>query len=109
MFIRSWCWTKREFQGPSMAICNICGEQLPQPVYVGPPSLSITSLCEIRPGRTEVFFCNRCGHLQTTPLSEIDAYYESQYRILLDSDDEDQLYKIKDGKKIFRIDHQVRT
>ena len=52
----------------------------------------------------------QCGHtLQSKPVPEIDEYYESQYRILLESDEEDQLYQIKEGQKIFRVEHQVQT
>jgi 2-polyprenyl-3-methyl-5-hydroxy-6-metoxy-1,4-benzoquinol methylase len=91
------------------SMCNVCGEALHSPVYVGPDALSITSLCEVRPGRTEVYFCGICGHVQTTPLPELEEYYESQYRILLDSEEEDQLYQVKNGQRTFRIDHQVRT
>ncbi len=89
--------------------CNVCENPLGSPVYVSPQGLSITSLTEVRDGRTEVFLCKRCGHLQTTALDDIDEYYESQYRILLDSEEEDQLYKVDNGRKIFRVQHQVDT
>ena len=92
-----------------MARCNLCENELAPPLYVGPEARSLTSLCAIVPGRTIVHFCGQCGHLQTQPLPALPAYYDSQYRILLDSEDEDQLYKITNGRKIFRIDQQVRT
>ena len=92
-----------------MSTCNICEARHMAPVYVSPENVSITSLTEIRSGRTEVFACAQCGHLQTTPLPDLDAYYDEQYRILIDSEDEDQLYKIVDGEKIFRVRHQVDT
>jgi 2-polyprenyl-3-methyl-5-hydroxy-6-metoxy-1,4-benzoquinol methylase len=69
----------------------------------------LTSLCEIYEGRTEVYFCDRCGHLQTTEIADIATYYDHQYRIDLESEEEDQLYRFVDGKKVFRVDHQVET
>ena len=92
-----------------MSICNVCNTEHLAPVYVSAENVSITSLTEIRRGRTEVFSCANCGHLQTPPLPDLDHYYNEQYRILLDSDDEDQLYKIVNGEKLFRVPHQVQT
>lgn len=37
------------------------------------------------------------------------AYYESDYRILLSQDDEDQIYEVYDDRIIYRTDHQVAT
>ena len=92
-----------------MSTCNICDTEHAAPVYVSPENVSITSLTEIRSGRTEIFACANCGHLQTTPLPNLDKYYDQQYRILIDSEDEDQLYKIVNGKKFYRVRHQVET
>lgn len=89
--------------------CNVCEHAPIEPVYVSANDQSITSLSQVCPGRTEVFFCDQCGHLQTAPLPNLGAYYEDQYRILLDSVDEDQLYRIDNGRKIFRVQHQVST
>jgi len=89
-----------------MIQCNICSEQLSNPVFIS-PGKSITSLCEILPGKTEVYFCGNCGHVQTLALENIESYYDTDYKILIDSEEEDQLYQVIGDKKIFRFDHQV--
>ena len=89
--------------------CHVCGHQLEQPVYVSECAVSLTSLCELRPGRTRVYFCEHCGHLQTDQLASLRNYYDEDYKILLDSEEEDQLYRIVDGQIIYRNDHQIRT
>ena len=92
-----------------MSACNICNTEHSAPVYVSTEEVSLTSLTEIRAGRTEVSCCANCGQLQTPPLPDLDGYYDEQYRILIDSEEEDQLYKIVNGEKIFRVPHQVET
>ncbi len=92
------------------ALCNVCEHTLGEPVYRSPSDQSITSMAQIRPGCTVVYLCERCGHLQTTPLPHLDEYYDHDYHILVESEDEDQLYRIEpDGRKVFRVEHQVET
>jgi SAM-dependent methyltransferase len=89
--------------------CNICKHSLAAPIFSSKENISITSLCEIHPQKTEVFFCKNCGHLQTTPLSDLEAYYDQSYKILIDTEEEDQLYQAIGGQKKYRIDHQLET
>lgn len=89
--------------------CNICKYPLAVSIFSSKENISITSLCEVHPQKTEVFFCKNCGHLQTTPLSDLEAYYDLSYKILIDTEEEDQLYQVIDGQKKYRIDHQVET
>jgi SAM-dependent methyltransferase len=89
--------------------CNVCDTVLGPPVYRSPGGVSITSLAEVRPGRTEVRYCAVCGHLLTPPLDDLETYYESEYRLLLESAEADQLYTSEAGKDVFRVDHQVST
>jgi SAM-dependent methyltransferase len=89
--------------------CNICSHQLVTPIFSSKENISITSLCEFYPQKTEVFFCKNCGHLQTTPLIDIEKYYDLSYKILIDTEEEDQLYQAIDGQKKYRIDHQLET
>jgi len=58
-------------------------------------------------GKTSVYFCHNCGHLQTNELPDLADYYASEYEINLNSEDDDQLYKVIDGKTIYRADHQA--
>lgn len=61
------------------------------------------------PGRTEVYFCQACGHLVTPPLPDLASYYEQDYRILVESEEEDQLYDLSAaGERTYRADHQLR-
>jgi len=94
-------------------LCNVCQAPLGAPLYESRGKLSLTSLCELRPGRTRVWCCDRCGHLQGEPLPDTAQYYASDYRILLDHDDEDQIYdteRTADGGEriVYRTQHQLR-
>lgn len=42
-------------------------------------------------------------------MPDLTTYYDQNYRILIDSEDEDQLYVRPDGSKTFRTTHQVET
>ena len=90
-----------------MPACNICKNDFGQPLFVSPSDISITSLCEIIPKSTKVYLCDYCGHLQTIELDDINDYYDKEYKILIDSEEEDQLYKLVNGVELFRFDHQV--
>jgi SAM-dependent methyltransferase len=87
--------------------CNVCSAALGEAVYRSLDNASITTMNKIIPGRTEVFFCERCGHLQTTALPDLDAYYANEYEINLASEDDDQLYKVVDGCAVYRAEHQA--
>lgn len=89
--------------------CNVCRTALAEPIYRSPRAVSITSLCEVLPRSTEVFFCRECGHLQTPALPDLAEYYDEDYKILVESEDEDQLYEIGPSGKVYRADHQLHT
>jgi SAM-dependent methyltransferase len=89
--------------------CYVCAVPLAEPLYEGGRHSSLTSLCTVQDQETRVFACARCGHVQTPPLRDLDEYYSSAYRILIESEEEDQLYVIRDGQKIFRAEHQAAT
>lgn len=54
-----------------------------------------------------VWECHDCGHLFGEELADTDEYYASDYRILLDHDDEDQIYEVRDGQIVYRTEHQL--
>lgn len=89
--------------------CNVCGAAFDRPIYESSGAVTITSLCQPYEGRADVFFCRICGHIQTTEIEGIADYYDREYRILLDSEEEDQLYEVRNGVVIYRTDHQVST
>jgi SAM-dependent methyltransferase len=89
--------------------CNVCGHALGAPVYTSNTGMSVTSLCELEVIDTRVFFCHQCGHVQTPQLADVHDYYSNDYKILVDSEEEDQLYKVVDGRMIYRSEHQAGT
>ncbi|WP_051974950.1 class I SAM-dependent methyltransferase [Cupriavidus necator] len=89
--------------------CNVCGNALETPIYESAEDSSITTMNILVPGRTRVFLCGHCGHLQTAELQDAADYYANVYAINLTSDDEDQLYKIVDGRPVYRADQQAEV
>lgn len=92
-----------------MDTCCICDAPLAEPVYVSPAPFSVTSLCQVLEGNTRVWHCENCSHTQTAPLPALEKFYAEDYHILIASEEEDQLYEVREGKKIFRTSHQVAT
>lgn len=68
---------------------------------------SLTSLCDIFPQPTRVRHCSNCGHLQTDEIEDAAAFYDTEYTILTESEDEDQIYEVRDGIEIYRTGHQI--
>lgn len=90
--------------------CNVCATPLTQALYVSEGAQSLTSLCQVRPGVTRVYACACCGHLQTEEMADAAAFYESEYDILVHSEEEDQIYEVKpDGSQVYRTAHQVKV
>jgi SAM-dependent methyltransferase len=89
--------------------CNICESPLQSPVYDSRSSNSLTSLCQLYKGATQVWFCENCGHILSNPLAETEQYYASDYKILLNHEDEDQIYEVINGELIYRTDHQINV
>lgn len=87
--------------------CNVCDSPVGEPIFSSRSDTALTSLCEQRAGRVQVWSCPRCGHLFGQPLAETETYYAADYRILLDHDDEDQIYEIRGGEIVYRTDHQI--
>ena len=92
-----------------MDACNICNDPQGAPVYKSARPVSITSLCQVLDGLTRVWHCANCGHTQTAPLPVLEKFYAEDYHILTASEEEDQLYAVRAGQKIFRTEHQVAT
>jgi cyclopropane fatty-acyl-phospholipid synthase-like methyltransferase len=92
-----------------MPECKVCRAPIDRAIYRSAESRSVTSMCEFYEGATEVFFCETCGHLQTNEIKNIGAYYDTQYNIFISDEEEDSLYSVVDGRKTFRVEHQVNT
>lgn len=92
-----------------MKACNVCENKKLLLVYESPDSLSVTTMNKLVSGKTSVYFCECCGHLQTNELENLKHYYAEEYEVNLASDDDDQLYGIIDGSPIYRAEHQANT
>lgn len=89
--------------------CTVCGGSLGEPIYTSDGNESLTSLCRTLDTETRVYACVSCSHLQTTALKDVDGYYATEYDILVDSDEEDQIYEMRAGSTVYRTEHQVRV
>lgn len=89
--------------------CYVCGHPECQVLYQSQGDRSLTSLCQVHPGATLVYVCGRCGHCQSDVMNDVEAYYDAEYDILVDSEEEDQIYEVVDGTPVYRTEHQVRT
>jgi SAM-dependent methyltransferase len=89
-------------------ICRLCRAAL------GHPSLDLaapamTSGNETIDVPTRVYVCDVCGHVQSPEPADLAAYYDTTYRISLESEDHDQLYEMRDGAPVFRTDRQAEV
>ncbi len=82
--------------------CNVCGGALAEPVYRAASEVSLTTMNSRVAGRTEVFLCRQCGHLQTGELIDLVDYYASVY--VVDTTTE---YRIVDGRPVSLAEHQA--
>lgn len=89
--------------------CNLCGHPLVDEIYESRSTRSLTSLCTVYDGLTHVYFCHGCSHLQSVEIDNIDEYYDSDYDILVESEEEDQIYEVLNGANVYRTEHQVGT
>lgn len=89
--------------------CNVCESPLQAPIYDSHSKHSMTSLCQLHPGATQVWFCDKCGHILSSPLDHTADYYANDYKILLNHDEEDQIYEVVDGEVTYRTAHQLKV
>jgi len=89
--------------------CNVCGQPLGEPIFRSTASRGLTSLCEPSDTPASVWACTTCGHLRGLALPDAAAYYATGYRILLDHEDEDQIYEVDGERIVYRTEHQLRT
>lgn len=90
-----------------MMKCNVCQTELDKPLYEALSDQSLTSLCELRQGKVKVWLCSSCGHLSGEALPDTKDFYETEYRIMLNQDDEDQIYEVRDKHIVYRTAHQL--
>lgn len=87
--------------------CPVCRSGGAEQIYRSGSARSLSSLGEAMEGEKTVFACHRCGHLFADALTDTAAYYANDYNILLDGEDEDQIYEIREGRTVTRTAHQM--
>ena len=100
--------TKQKLQskGDKMSHCRVCGATLSTPDYSA-AAPAITSISTHLPIPTHTSICRHCGHGQSPDLPKIQEFYDTQYRISLQSDQHDQLYEVRDGRSVYRTQRQA--
>ncbi len=88
------------------AACRICGTALGAPDFaaLAPAMTSLSTRIDVP---TVVSVCRSCGHVQSPDLPDVQAFYDHDYRISLQSDDHDQLYELGPDGPVFRTAHQT--
>jgi SAM-dependent methyltransferase len=89
-----------------MMQCRVCGATLSSPGYSA-AAPAITSISTHLAIPTQTYICRNCGHGQSPDLPKIQEFYDTQYRISLQSDQHDQLYDVRDGQPVYRIQRQA--
>jgi SAM-dependent methyltransferase len=87
--------------------CLVCGTPSGAPAYRHDAATSVSSTARPIEVPTAVYVCAVCAHVQTPPLADIAAYYDSSYNVHLESDDADDLYAVHDGVPVYRAQHQA--
>jgi SAM-dependent methyltransferase len=90
-----------------MTACRVCGGKIAAPAYEA-PAPALTSIMTLLDVPTRVYVCDRCGHAQCDEIPDIETFYDTGYRISLNSEGHDQIFAVKpDGTVIYRTDHQA--
>ena len=96
----------RSTMSNTMNECRICRALLPNADYSG-SAPALTSIATHLAIPTQTYVCRICGHGQSPDLPKIQEFYDTQYRISLQSDQHDQLYEMRDGEAFFRTQRQA--
>ncbi|WP_077960075.1 class I SAM-dependent methyltransferase [Ensifer adhaerens] len=90
-----------------MTACRVCNEHIAAPTYEV-PAPSLTSIMTLLDVPTRVFVCGACGHAQSDDVPDVQAFYDTGYRISLSSENHDQIFSVAaDGAITYRTDHQA--
>ena len=89
--------------------CVVCAAPSGAPAYRHDGTMSISSTARAIAVPTVVYVCETCAHVQTPPLEDIGAYYDTAYNVHLESDDSDDLYAVRDGARVYRAQHQANV
>jgi SAM-dependent methyltransferase len=89
-------------------VCRVCGATLGDPALdLAAPALTTTN--ENLDAPTRIYICDVCAHVQSPEPPDLAAYYDTNYKISLDSEEHDQLYEMRDGAPVYRTDRQAEV
>ena len=88
--------------------CRIC-DSSSNKILELPQSQQVTSLGRLIDGQASIYQCSNCSHCQTETNINLSEYYSSDYKTLMHSADEDDVYKIVNGRPIWRAEHMSTT
>lgn len=91
----------------SRSCCHVCEGTDMHLLYEMQSGLALTSLGETYSAPTRVWICRACSHAQTDEMAQVEQYYADQYNILCASEEEDQVYELRDARPVYRTEHQL--
>lgn len=89
-------------------ICTICGGVVSKILDLDQRE-QVTSLGRLIAGKASVYRCESCTHCQTDTAINLEEYYSKDYKTLMHTMEEDDVYKIIDGRIVWRAEHMART
>jgi cyclopropane fatty-acyl-phospholipid synthase-like methyltransferase len=89
--------------------CLVCGAACGAPAYRHDGAMSVSSTARPIAVPTAVYACTTCAHVQTPPVGDLEAYYDTAYNVHLESDDADDLYDVRNGVPVYRAQHQANV
>lgn len=89
-------------------ICKVCGNRVSNLLDLS-YSQQVTSLGRLLLGQASIYRCEECTHCQTDTDINLSEYYANNYKTLMNTLDEDDVYKITNDQIIWRADHMAQT
>lgn len=87
--------------------CNICESSDLSRLYES-KDVALSSVNSQFESKLVVKFCKNCSHILTMPPVNMEQFYADEYRISIDSEEEDQLISISGSDAIYRTGLQAQ-
>ncbi|WP_299669696.1 methyltransferase domain-containing protein [uncultured Ruegeria sp.] len=88
--------------------CRVCGTAEPEALFQRQSDFTVTSAQVPTSIETiDVRQCMNCSHVQSHVIDDLSHYYDSNYNFHLTGADTDDLYTVRDGKSVYRAEHQL--
>jgi len=89
-------------------ICTICSSKVSKILDLS-QSQQVTSLGRLIVGQATIYRCETCTHCQTETTINLAEYYANDYKTLMHTMEEDDVYKIVNDRIIWRAEHMACT